>query len=636
MKNGFIKVASGTVDITVADTYANTEKIIERIKEADKAGANLLVLPELCVTGYSCGDIFANDALISSAETALSTILKETESASVITVVGLPCRYLGRLYDCAAIISRGEILGVVPKTTLSASEARHFASASALNESTVDIKLCGEYVPFGSRLLFECDGLSEYCFGVEIGEETAMPTSPSVSLASCGAGIICNPAATAALVGSKEHRRTAISALSLRLVCGYISSNASPTESTGDKVFSSHGIIAENGKILAESKPITDSSLLITDIDIKFLSRERQVSGKIYPCIDCETVCFSQDIKENKLTRKYDKNPFIPDNTDMDARAEEILEIQSYGLKKRLSHTRSKTAVIGISGGLDSTLALLVTARAFDLLDWDRKNIEAVTMPCFGTTKRTKSNAVLLCEELGVSIREINIKASVTQHFADIGQDMGTLDVTYENSQARERTQVLMDIANMKNGLVIGTGDISELALGWATYNGDHMSMYGVNGSVPKTLIRYIVRYEAERLGGRLADVLYDILDTPVSPELLPANDKGEIAQKTEDLVGPYELHDFFLYYTVRCGFSPAKIFRIASHTFEGDYSPETIMKWLKTFTRRFFTQQFKRSCLPDGPKVGSVSLSPRGDLVMPTDASYSAFMKELDEISIN
>ncbi len=640
MKQGFIKVAAGTVDVTVADTYSNAEKIIERIKEADKAGVNLLVLPELCLTGCSCGDLFLNDALIDSVEPALVHILEETKELYPITVFGMPLRYKGKLFNCAAVISQGEILCFATKNiSCTSQETRYFTSDLKLDgdyEGHIFANIAQKHICFGRGLVFECDELRDFRFAVELGDEGLGRNPASDELTRTGACIICNPASPLALVENREYRKSMISALSSRLVCGYVSAGASPTESTGDSVYSRHHLIAENGKILAENAPFEENGLIITEIDIKMLFTERQKRDD-FPFATGKTFeIYKHKIKTTKLTRKYDKNPFIPDSvTDFSARAEEILKIQSYGLEKRIEHAHGSTAVIGISGGLDSTLALLVTVRAFDLIGKSRKDIVCVTMPCFGTTKRTKSNAILLCEELEVTIREVNIKASVAQHFEDIGQDPSKLDVTYENAQARERTQVLMDIANMTNGLVIGTGDISELALGWATYNGDHMSMYGVNSSLPKTLIRRIVGYEADRLGGKASYVLYDILDTPVSPELLPAKENGEIAQKTEDLVGPYELHDFFLYYTVRYGFSPAKIFRIAKYSFNNDYSPETIMKCLKTFTRRFFIQQFKRSCLPDGPKVGSVSLSPRGDLCMPSDASFSVWMRELDEIEI-
>ena len=641
MKQGFIKTAAGTIEIAVADTDSNPDRIIERIKEADGEAVNLLVLPELCLTGYTCGDLFFSDRLLDSVEPALNRICEATRDLYPITVLGLPFRYAGKLYNCAAVIQQGKILGLVPKTHIPAYgefyEMRQFSSASKLGEKIHTISLCGQSLPFGKNLIFASKELPDYCFGVEICEDLWVSCPPSAALTAAGANIICNPSASDEIIGKEAYRRLLVSSASARMICGYVYCNASPSESTQDMVFSRHHIIAENGTLLAENKPFDNASLLISEIDTARISHERHRTTTFESslCPETETVYFSQKIHETKLTRAFERNPFVPPYDDqIKERAEAILRIQSYGLKKRMEHAHAKTAVIGISGGLDSTLALLVTVRAVDLLGEDRKNIRTITMPCFGTTKRTKSNAVKLCEQLGVSIEEINITDAVKQHFSDIGHDEKTLDTTYENSQARERTQVLMDIANKTGGLVIGTGDLSELALGWATYNGDHMSMYGVNTSVPKTLVRYIVRYEAERSKKELSDVLFDILDTPVSPELLPADGNGEIAQKTEDLVGPYELHDFFLYHMARFGSSPAKIYRLAKYAYHGAYSDEIILHWLKIFVRRFFNQQFKRSCMPDGPKVGSVTLSPRGDLRMPSDASSAIWLKELDNLN--
>ena len=638
MKQGFIKTAAGSVGITVADTSSNAGRITERISEADRSGVNLLVLPELCLTGYTCGDLFLSDALLDSVEPSLEKICADTAGAYPVTVLGLPFRYLGKLFNCAAVIHSGRILGLVPKTYIPGYgefyEARQFSSGKILGDDVRTVKLCGQDVPFGNGIVFRHEALRDYSFGIEICEDLWVPCPPCERLTASGANIICNPSASDEVIGKEGYRRLLVSSTSARLACGYVYSNAAPSESTQDMVFSNHHIIAENGTLLAENRPFEENGLIVSEIDVARLTHERHRITTYDVVPGGYEVIFPQEIRETELTRHFDRNPFVPPHdAQINERAGAILRIQSYGLKKRLEHARAKTAVIGISGGLDSTLALLVAVRAMDILGRDRHDIKAVTMPCFGTTKRTKSNAVRLCEELGVSVSEINITAAVRQHFADIGHDESILDVTYENCQARERTQVLMDIANKTGGLVIGTGDLSELALGWATYNGDHMSMYGVNTSVPKTLVRYIVRYEAEKSGGALAGVLYDILDTPVSPELLPAKENGEIAQKTEDLVGPYELHDFFLYHMMRFGSSPAKIFRLAKYAYAGAYTDDTILHWLKTFVRRFFIQQFKRSCMPDGPKVGTVTLSPRGDLRMPSDASFAVWMKELDSL---
>ena len=638
MKQGFIKTAAGSVGITVADTSSNAGRITERISEADRSGVNLLVLPELCLTGYTCGDLFLSDALLDSVEPSLEKICADTAGAYPVTVLGLPFRYLGKLFNCAAVIHGGRILGLVPKTYIPGYgefyEARQFSSGKLLGDDVRTVKLCGQDVPFGNGIVFRHEALRDYSFGIEICEDLWVPCPPCERLTASGANIICNPSASDEVIGKEGYRRLLVSSTSARLACGYVYSNAASSESTQDMVFSNHHIIAENGTLLAENRPFEENGLIVSEIDVARLTHERHRITTYDVVPGGYEVIFPQEIRETELTRHFDRNPFVPPHdAQINERAGAILRIQSYGLKKRLEHARAKTAVIGISGGLDSTLALLVAVRAMDILGRDRHDIKAVTMPCFGTTKRTKSNAVRLCEELGVSVSEINITAAVRQHFADIGHDESILDVTYENCQARERTQVLMDIANKTGGLVIGTGDLSELALGWATYNGDHMSMYGVNTSVPKTLVRYIVRYEAEKSGGALAGVLYDILDTPVSPELLPAKENGEIAQKTEDLVGPYELHDFFLYHMMRFGSSPAKIFRLAKYAYAGAYTDDTILHWLKTFVRRFFIQQFKRSCMPDGPKVGTVTLSPRGDLRMPSDASFAVWMKELDSL---
>ena len=638
MKDGFIKAAAGTVDVVVADVEYNTQAVLARMREADAAGVNVLVLPELCLTGYTCGDLFFSDCLLGAVEPALQAIVEASKALYPVVAVGLPLRFGGKLYNCAAVVHAGRILGVVPKTHIpnygEFYELRQFASASVLGGRTYELTLCGQTVPFGAKLLFACAGMPDYTFGVELCEDLWVPCPPSTALCAGGAAIILNLSASDEVIGKAEYRRSLVSSTSARLVCGYVYCSASPTESTQDMVFSRHHLIAENGTILAENEPFGDAALTISEIDVQRLAHERHRVTTYDAVPDLQTVLFHQPLRDTALTRHFAPNPFVPPyDEQLRARAEAILRIQSQGLKKRIEHTHAKTVVLGISGGLDSTLALLVCVRAFDLAGRSRKEIQCVTMPCFGTTKRTKSNAVALCQALGVSVQEVNITASVRQHFADIGHDEAVHDVTYENCQARERTQVLMDIANQSGGLVIGTGDLSELALGWATYNGDHMSMYAVNCSVPKTLVRYIVRYEADSSAPALRDILLDILDTPVSPELLPADENGQIAQKTEDLVGPYELHDFFLYHTLRFGSRPRKLFRMASYAYGGKYSRETILHWLKTFCRRFFQQQFKRSCIPDGPKVGSVTLSPRGDWRMPSDASGSLWLAEAEAL---
>lgn len=636
MTDGFIKVAAGIPKMQLADTAANTESIKQIILKADSKKVNLLVLPELSLTGYTCGDLFFNDTLISSARTALLEIAEFTKDKYPAVVVGLPLSHNGKLYNCAAVICGGEILGIVPKTHLpnhsEFSEERYFESANALKESEYIILGNAYGTDIGKDLIFVSDNFS---FGIEICEDLFAPIPVNQKLALSGAQIIANPAACNQTVGKTDYCKSLIKDASTRLNCGYIMASSDIGESSTDTVFGGLAVICENGKILNENKPFSRNDLIITEIDVKLLEAERQKNTSFNPCdTDFRKIYFSQVEHQTEITRNISKSPFLPENTSENEYLEEILQIQSNALARRISHTHSKTAVIGISGGLDSTLALLVAVRAMKILNRPATDILAITMPCFGTTSRTRSNSEILCEELGVTFKEINITDAVKQHFKDIGQDENTFDVTFENSQARERTQVLMDVANKENGLVIGTGDLSELALGWATYNGDHMSMYGVNSGVPKTLIRHIVRYEAESSNEKLQAVLFDILDTPVSPELLPTDSDGKIAQKTEDLVGPYELHDFFLYYMLRYGFSPKKIFRLSLLAFE-DYDSETILKWLKIFTRRFFTQQFKRSCLPDGPKISSVSLSPRGDLKMPTDASFNLWMKELEEIQI-
>lgn len=634
MKDGFIKVAAGIPKCTVADIRANISEIKRIIDKADRQNINILALPELCVTGYTCGDLFFSDTLLTGAKSTLTELAKFTEGKYPVVILGLPLLLRSKLYNCAAVLSDGKILGIVPKTHMpnysEFYEQRQFTSGLLAPDDS--ITLDGLTVPFGTDIIFCHKELCEYTFGIEICEDVWAASQPSEGLCRAGAEIIINPSASNEVIEKSEYRKTLVSATSARLLCGYLYVSSGTGESTQDLVYSGHSLVYENGTLLAESAPFEEKELTVSEIDIKKLCGERHRNTSFEPLDGYRTVRFSQKIIETKLTRQYEKTPFVPsDKNDLAKRAEAILCIQSYGLKKRLGHTGSKTAVIGISGGLDSTLALLVTVRAMRLLNKPLSDIHAVTMPCFGTTERTHSNSEKLCRLFGVSFSEINITSAVNQHFKDISQDPESYDVTYENSQARERTQVLMDVANKTGGMVIGTGDLSELALGWATYNGDHMSMYAVNSSVPKTLVRYLVRHEAEQSGDELKAVLYDILDTPVSPELLPAGDDGKISQKTEDLVGPYELHDFFLYHMLRFGEAPQKIYRLALETFRGDYTPETVLHWLKVFIRRFFSQQFKRSCLPDGPKVGSVTLSPRGDWRMPSDASSRDWLNSLE-----
>lgn len=634
MKDGFIKVASARPKVTVANVNANCEEIKKLIDKADSLKVNLLVFPELAITGYTCGDLFFNDTLITEAEKALFSLADFSEGKYPVIILGLPYSFGDKLYNCAAVINNGKILGIVPKTYLpdhnEFCEKRYFQSGDSIPFGMADIKN-GEHFPIGSNLKFFNSNMPEYTFGVEICEDLFAPQTVGETLALAGCNVIINPAACDQLVDKTQLCELLVKASSARLNCGYILSSAGYGESTSDLVFAGIAIIAENGEIIAENKAFEDNDLTVTEIDLKLLSGRRKQNTSFNATEKSVPVMFSQELIDTVLTRGVEASPFMPKGVNVAERAEEILKIQSFGLEKRLEHTHAKTAVLGISGGLDSTLALLVTARAMKLLGRPATDITAITMPCFGTTNRTRSNSKKLCDLLGVSFKEINIKDAVTQHFADIEQDENSFDITYENAQARERTQVLMDIANKENGLVIGTGDLSELALGWATYNGDHMSMYGVNSSVPKTLIRHLVKYEADNSDDGLKAVLYDILDTPVSPELLPAKNNGEIAQKTEDLVGPYELHDFFIYHFVKLSESPKKILRLANIAFKDIYDDETIKKWLKVFIRRFFTQQFKRSCMPEGPKITSVSLSPRGDWRMPSDASVELWLKEVE-----
>ena len=637
MRDGFIKVAAGTPKIRVADCRYNAEQIFTMMREADKQGVKVLCLPELCLTGYTCGDLFLQDTLLCGAEEGLQTILEATRNLDMVTVLGLPvrCKWDNKLYNCAAVIQSGEILGLVPKTYLpnygEFYEQRWFASGAGV-ETSVD--LCGETVDMDAAGLFACEKVPNLVLGVEICEDLWATEPPSARLARGGATVILNLSASNELVGKSGYRRNLVVGQSGRLVCGYVYADAGEGESTTDLVFTGHNMIAENGALLAERRFATGLTISEIDVDRLAYERRRMTTFNGQRQADLWRASFSLPLEETRLTRAVSPAPFVPaDAEDRAERCNEILKIAALGLKKRLEHTGARTAVVGLSGGLDSTLAILITAVAMKLLDRPASDIIAVTMPCFGTTDRTRDNAVELAERLGATLKRIDIGSAVKVHFKDIGQSMEDHSVTFENGQARERTQVLMDIANQNGGLVIGTGDLSELALGWATYNGDHMSMYGVNAGIPKTLVRHLVAFVSDDKGSedpRLSAVLDDILDTPVSPELLPAIE-GKISQKTEDLVGPYKLHDFFLYYAIRWGFPPRKVFRLAEHALGRTYDRATILKWLNSFYRRFFTQQFKRSCLPDGPKVGSVTLSPRGDWRMPSDAVAALWLEELD-----
>ena len=636
MKQGFVKVAAVTPDIRVADVEFNKEQICRKMDEAAASGAKIIVFPELCVTGYTCSDLFTQDVLLDHAREVLTEIAAHTRDMDALVFVGAPLAVDGELYNVAAAMNHGKILGLTTKTFLpnygEFYEMRQFREGP---EKAREIEFDGEMVPFGPKILFAAKQMEHLIVAAEICEDVWSPVPPSIEAVREGATVIVNCSASDETIGKATYRESLIEGQSARLIAGYIYSNAGEGESTTDLVFGGHNLIAENGTILAESKRF-ENGIIYSEIDVNRLMSERRKNTTFKTAKERTLirVPFDIEITETELTRVFPSRPFVPsENREREKRCEEILTIQAMGLKKRLEHTHAKCAVVGISGGLDSTLALLVTAKAFDALGLDRKHIISVTMPCFGTTDRTYNNACKMSLSLGAELREVPIAAAVMQHFKDIGHDPEDHSVTYENSQARERTQVIMDIANANGGMVIGTGDMSELALGWATYNGDHMSMYGVNASVPKTLVRHLVQYYADTTDDKeLQEVLYDVLDTPVSPELLPPKD-GKIAQKTEDLVGPYELHDFFLYYFLRFGYAPSKIYRIAKYSFAGEYDDETIYKWLRTFCWRFFAQQFKRSCLPDGPKVGTVALSPRGDWRMPSDACVASWMRDLEQV---
>ncbi len=641
MEQGFIRMAAATPKIRVADPVYNRERIAAVMGEAAARRAKVVVFPELCLTGYTCGDLFLQAPLLEAAKEQLMVLAHETRQMDLICFVGLPWEHNGKLYNVMAAVSRGRVLGLIPKTFIpnysEFYEARYFRPG---HRKPVDVWVRDmdgqeQTVPFGTDLLFVCRRIPGLVIGGEVCEDVWMPDSPSIRHALAGATVIVNASASDETTGKDQYRRSLVEGQSAKLVCVYLYASAGEGESTTDLVFSGHNLIVENGTLLAQSaRFVNETAYGDADLERIQSERRRMTCFEVSQDPEYRRIFFDLEPEHLELERFIDPAPFVPDNQkDREKRCEEILALQAMGLKKRLEHTNCRSAVVGISGGLDSTLALLVTVRAFDMLEIPRQNILAITMPCFGTTDRTYGNACALVKRLGAALKEIRIQEAVTVHFKDIGQDQEKHDVTYENSQARERTQILMDVANQHNGMVVGTGDLSELALGWATYNGDHMSMYGVNASVPKTLVRHLVRYYSDTCKDRtLSEVLLDILDTPVSPELLPP-ENGVIAQKTEDLVGPYELHDFFLYHMMRFGYHPQKIYRMAEKAFHGVYDGKTIIKWLKVFYRRFFSQQFKRSCLPDGPKVGSVALSPRGDLRMPSDACSRLWLEELEEL---
>lgn len=636
MNYGYVKVAAAVPRVKVADCRFNAEQIEKEIIIADGKGVQIIAFPELCITGYTCGDLFAQQLLLEEAEIGLIRILNDTRQMDIISILGMPVACNGALLNVAVVIQKGKVLGVIPKTYLpnykEFYEKRWFTSACEVHESS--IRLCGQVVPMGRNLLFET---ADVTFGVEICEDLWAPIPPSSVLALQGAELLFNLSADTEAIGKHAYLRSLIGQQSARCISGYVFSSCGFGESTTDVVFAGNGLIYENGNLLAASKRFSfEEQMVAGEIDVDYLRAERRVNTTFAACrANCASepaVRISTEYVKGKdlnLTRTYNPHPFVPQGAALDERCEEIFSIQMSGLAQRLVHTKAQSAVVGISGGLDSTLALLVCVKTFDKLGWSRRGIIGVTMPGFGTTDRTYTNAVNLMKALGVTIREVSIKEACIRHFKDINHDIDVHDVVYENAQARERTQILMDIANQTRGLVIGTGDLSELALGWATYNGDHMSMYGVNTGIPKTLVKHLVKWVAENgMDDASRGTLLDIVDTPISPELIPADENGNISQVTEDLVGPYELHDFFLYYFIRCGFPPSKIFFLAARTFKGVYDEETIRKWLQTFYRRFFSQQFKRSCLPDGPKVGSISLSPRGDWRMPSDAGSEMWWK--------
>lgn len=636
MQYGFLRCAAVSPALRVADCTYNAQAVIAEMQQAKADGVRLLCLPELCLTGYTCSDLFLQQTLYEGAEKALMQILESSRGLNMVVLVGLPVQVGGKLYNCAAVLCGGRLMGLVPKTHLpnyaEFYEKRHFVPGPRTAHT---ISFAGQEVPFGTDLLFACRQMPDFVLGVEVCEDLWSPVPPSCRHALAGATVIANLSASDETVGKAAYRRDLVCGQSARLLCGYLYADAGHGESTTDMTFAAHNLIAENGVLLAQTEPFGDGKAM-TEIDVGRMRQERLRNTTFEPeDVGHTTIFFDLTVTETPLSRAFSPTPFVPDSTGARSeRCELILRIQAEGLAKRMEHTHAACGVIGISGGLDSCLALLAAVRACKVLDRSPKDIVAITMPCFGTTKRTRSNAEILCDALGVQFREINITNTVQSHFVDIGQDDKTYDVTFENCQARVRTLELMDYANKNGGFVIGTGDLSELALGWATYNGDHMSMYGVNAGIPKTLVRHIVRYVADSCTSEeLRDVLLDILDTPVSPELLPVAEDGTIAQQTEKLVGPYELHDFYLYYVLRFGFGPAKIYHIAQVAFGDKYTADVLLYWLRNFYRRFFAQQFKRSCLPDGPKVGSVTLSPRGDWRMPSDACNALWMKELEQL---
>ena len=634
MQYGFIKAAACTPEIKTADCHYNAGQILSLMEKAASDGVHVLVFPELCLTGYTCGDLFLQNVLLDCAKKTLVELSRQSKEFSMITIIGIPLIYESKLFNCAAVLYQGKILGIVPKTEIpnyaEFYELRHFSPAPTKNGTLL---IDNEEIPFGNQLIFRCLEMPEFVLGVEICEDLWVNQSPSNRHAQAGATFIANLSASDEVIGKAEFRRQLVKGQSAKLICGYIYADAGKGESSTDLVFSGHNLIVSNGSILAEAKPF-EGAQAVSEIDLQELVFERRKINTVHP-ISAENytvIPFSMPLRRTMLTKKIHMNPFVPDDSaHLRERCELILSIQSAGLRQRMTHVQAKSAVVGVSGGLDSTLALLVSVRVMKELGRPMTDVVAVTMPSFGTTGRTKANAMKLCETLGVTLRTIDITDSVRSHFRDLGHDESDHSILFENAQARERTQVLMDVCHQCGGIVIGTGDLSELALGWATYNGDHISMYGVNSSIPKTLVRFLVRYCMEIAENeRLREVLNDILDTPVSPELLPPKN-GEMIQYTEDLIGPYELHDFFLYYTIRRGFTPEKIRYLAEYAFKNVYDALTIEKWMKVFYKRFFAQQFKRSCLPDGPKVGTVTLSPRGDWRMPSDASSAAWLECID-----
>ncbi|MFR4985836.1 MAG: NAD(+) synthase [Lachnospirales bacterium] len=639
MEYGFVRVAAATPYIKVADCFYNAKNIIEDIKKAEKNKASIICFTELCITGYTCSDLFLQDSLLQDSKKALKHIVQETKDLNITCIVGMPIEFLGKLYNSAVCFYKGNILGIIPKTHIpnynEFYEKRHFNNLSDNAKYFLNLDEFNNCSTCFGKTIFKIENIKNFTFAIEICEDLWSVIPPSSNYAINGANIIFNLSASNEIAGKSIYRKELIKNQSARCICGYVYANAGQGESTTDLVFSGHNLIYENGRILNESIPF-ENNIIYSDIDLEYINSERRRNStfKTKQTDDYHIVSYNMENISFDIDKYIDPMPFVPKDKDKrDIRCKEIIDIQAYGLKKRMEHIGIKNVIIGISGGLDSTHALIVINRTFELLGYDKKGIIAVTMPCFGTTDRTYNNAKKLCEIIGTTLLEINIKDAVLKHFDDINHNPNVHDVTYENSQARERTQILMDISNKYNGIVVGTGDLSELALGFATYNGDHMSMYGVNGSIPKTLIRYLIEYFAKNSNNDLEHILMDILNTPVSPELLPPNENGNISQITEDIVGPYELHDFFLYNMVRHNYTPEKIHYLAKKAFNDTYDNKTILKWLEKFYIRFFTQQFKRSCLPDGAKVGSVSLSPRGDFRMPSDASFNEFLERIKKL---